>query len=265
MLLGGGGDVKCIDPNVDFGLVKEDKALWPCLLACLSQTHFLTSCLAKCFSAGEITVSMESDFMELEEKADGKREDEKRFKERWIEMILLRWYTYNRHELYLWLDCFFWRRMRKVPSQYNTDIHSASYAWNLKAFSSFCLCSSLQMCCGLPTISPPPPPPGQIQWQRKTALPTALVTTELTKTDLFHCWTTQAFLHFFCLLANLCSSANHHGLFPGICLSSGSSDLCCPTWACPGRIWHHTGPHGPWCRTISQCLWRCALISTPRD
>lgn len=85
------------------------------------------------------------------------------------------------------------------------------------------------------------------------------------KQIFFTAETTQAFLHFVCLLANLCSSANHHGLFPGICLSSGSSDLCCPTWACPGRIWHHTGPHGPWCRTISQCLWRCALISTPRD
>lgn len=171
---------------MDSDLVKEDKALWPCLLAfshtCISQTRFITSCLAKCFSAGEITVSIESDFIELEEKADGKREDEKRLKERWIEIILLRWYTYNRHGLYLWLDCFF-RRLRKVPFQYNTDIHSALYAWNLKAFSSFfCLCSSLQMCCGLPMNSPPPP--GQIQWQTKTALPTALVTTELRKTDL---------------------------------------------------------------------------------
>lgn len=88
---------------------------------CISQTHFLTNCLAKCFSAGEITVWIESDFIEWEEKANGKRGDEKRLKERWTEIILLRWYTYNRHGLYLWLDCFF-RRMRKVPFHYNTDI-----------------------------------------------------------------------------------------------------------------------------------------------
>ena len=125
---------------MDSDLVKEDKALWPRLLAlshtCISPTHFLTSCLAKCFSDVEITVSIGSDFIELEEKADGKGEDENRFREWWIEIILLRWYTHNRHGLYSWLDCFF-RRIRKVPFQYNTDIHSALYAWNLKAFSSF--------------------------------------------------------------------------------------------------------------------------------
>lgn len=132
-------DLKRIDSSGDFDLVKEDKALRPCLLAfshtCISQTHFLTSCLAKCFSAGEITVWIESDFIEWVEKADGKRGDEKRRKERWI---LFRWYTYNRHGLYLWLDCFF-RGMRKVPFRYNTDIHSALYYWNLKAFSFFCV------------------------------------------------------------------------------------------------------------------------------
>lgn len=69
----------------------------------------------------------------------------------------------------------------------------------------------------------------------------------------------------FCLLANLHSSAHHHGLFPGIRLSSGSPDICCPSWAWPGRIWHNTGFHGPWSWTTSQCLWRCALISTPGD
>lgn len=173
---------------VDFDRVKEDKALWPCLLAfshtCISQTHFLTSRLAKCFSAREITVSIGSDFIEWEEKADGKREDEKRLKERWIEIILLRWYTYNRHGLYLWLDCFF-RGMRKVPFQYNTDIHPVFICLKSESlFFFFCLCSSLQMCCGLPMISPPPPV--QIQWQTKTALPTALVTPELKKTALVH-------------------------------------------------------------------------------
>lgn len=177
-----------IDLSLDSDLVKGEGALWSCLLAvshaCIFQTHFLTSCLANCFSAGEITVSIESYFIELENKADGTRKNEKRLKERWIEIILLRWYTYNRHGLYLWSDCFF-RGMRKVPFQYNTDIHSALHAWNLKDFSpSFCLCSSLQMCCGLPIISPPPPV--QIQWQTKTALLTALVITELEKTDLVH-------------------------------------------------------------------------------
>lgn len=58
--------------------------------------------------------------MEWEQKADGMRVDEKIFRGRWIEMILLRWYTYNRHGLYLWLDCFL-TRLRKVPFQYNTD------------------------------------------------------------------------------------------------------------------------------------------------
>lgn len=65
-------------------MVKDDKALWMNARkqgqTCLSQTHFLTSCLNKCFSV-EITVSMESDFIELEGKINGKKGDEKTFKE----------------------------------------------------------------------------------------------------------------------------------------------------------------------------------------
>lgn len=120
--------------------------------------------------------------MEWEQKADGMRVDEKIFRERWIEMILLRWYTYNRHGLYLWLDCFL-TRARNVSFQYNTDIFFCFICSRSKRlfFSFFCLCFSLQMCCGLPMILPPPPP-GHIQWHRKTAL-----LTELTKKDLCHC------------------------------------------------------------------------------
>lgn len=255
-----GGDVKCIDSGVDSDLVKEDKALWPCLLAlshtCISPTHFLTSCLAKCFSAAEITVSNGSDFIELEEKADGKGEDEKRFRERWIEIILLRWYTHNRHGLYLWLDCFF-RRIRKVPFQYNTDIHSALYAWNLKAFSSFSSLFSTT----------------DVLWTADDFSSSSGSNSMADKDCSHYRWAQKdrscPKLNHSPFLALLSwpprSSSHHHGVFPGICLSSGSPDICCPVWICPGWIWHNVGPDGTWCWATSQCLWRCALIPTPRD
>lgn len=260
-----GGDVKRIDSSVDSDLVKEDKALWPRLLAfshtCISQTLFLTSCLDKCFSAEEITVSIESDFIELEENADGKKKDEKGLKERWIEIILLRWYTYNRHGLYLWLDCFF-RWMRKVPFQYNTDIHSALYAWNLKAFCSFFVFVLPHRCavdCQWFLLLL------QVKFNGRQRLHFPLLLLTLSSERQILSTAKPLSFSYVSLSANLHSSAHHHGLFPGICLFSGSPDIRCPTWARPGRIWHNTGPHGPWSWTTSQCLWRCALISTPGD
>lgn len=220
---------------------------------CISQTHFLTSCLAKCFSAGEITVPIESDFIEWEEKADGKRGDEKRLGERWIEIILLRWYTYNRHGLYLWLDCFL-RGMRKVPFHYNTDIHSVLYAWNLKAFSSLFV-FVLPYRCAV-----------ECRWfllllsfifsgRQRLHFPLVLLPLS-SRTQI---WSTAKPLSHFraSVSAILHSSVHHHGLFSGISLTSGSPDICSPTWDSPGRIWHNSGP--------SQCLRRCAFISSPRD
>lgn len=228
---------------------------------CISQTHFLTSCLAECFLAGEITVPIESDFIDWEEKADGKRRDEKRLKERWIEIILLRWYTYNRHGLYLWLDCFF-RGMRKVPFHYNTDIHSVLYAWNLKAFSSlfvFVLPYRCAVDCQWFLLLL------QFIFSGRQRLPFPLVLLQLSSRRQI--WSTAKPLSTFPAFISAIphSSSRHDGLFSGLSLPSGSPDICCPTWASPGRVWHNSGLSGPSFWTTSQRLWRCAFISSPRN
>lgn len=101
------------------------------------------------------------------------------------------------HRLYLWLGCFSgeWEKFNFSIIQTFSLLHMPGIS---KPFLLFCLCSPLQMCCGLPMISPPP----QILWQTKTTLPTALFTPELTKAHLFHTW---ANFYFSC--SGLCQSS----------------------------------------------------------
>lgn len=197
--------------------------------------------------------------MEWEQKADGMRVDEKIFRERWIEMILLRWYTYNRHGLYLWLNGFL-TRLRKVPFQYNTDIFSASYARDLKGFLFFFLSLFL---------------PTDVLWTADDIASSSSRSYSMAEKDCTSHWAHKerslsllnhsTSHHSLYPSASLYSTASRHGLFPGICLSSGSSDVRSPTWACPGGIWYNPGPSGPWCWPGSQYLWGRVLISTPGD